>query len=65
MSSYVIATSGALTTASADLTGIGRTIGAAYAAAAPATTSVVAAAEDEVSAAVAQLFSVYARSIRR
>ena len=59
MSSYVIATSGALATASSDLAGLQETIGAAYAAAAPSTTSVVAAAQDEVSAAIAKLFGSY------
>ena len=61
MSSYVLATSGALATASADLAGIGRTIGAAYGAAAPSTMSVAAAAQDEVSAAIARLFATYAQ----
>ena len=59
MSSYVIATSGALAAASSDLAELHESIRAAYAAAAPSTTSVVAAAQDEVSAAIAKLFGSY------
>jgi hypothetical protein len=61
MSSFVIASPDVLTSASSDLTGIGSAIRAANAAAAPSTTSVMLAAQDEVSAAVAALFSSHAQ----
>jgi len=61
MSSFVIAQPEVMAAASSDLTGIGSSISAANAAAAPATTSVVAAAEDEVSAVISELFGGYAR----
>ncbi len=57
MSSFVVAVPEALATASQDLTGIGSAIRAANAAAAAPTTGVLAAAGDEVSAAIASLFS--------
>jgi len=57
MSSFVIASPDVLASASRDLGGIGSAIRAANVAAAPSTTSVVAAAADEVSASVAHLFS--------
>jgi PE family len=49
----------AMATAAADLAGIGSTIREANAAAAGSTTSVVAAAQDEVSAAISALFGSY------
>jgi hypothetical protein len=67
MSSYLIAAPEALATASADLTGIGEAIRKATSAAAPSTTSVVAAAEDEVSALISKLFGSedrYGRTFR-
>ena len=57
MSTYLITAPEALTTASQDLTRIGSSLTAAQSAAAPSTTAVVAAAGDEVSAAIASLFS--------
>ena len=63
MSSYVIASS--LATASSDLAGLQETISAAYAAAAPSTTSLVAAAHDEVSAGNPSHSAAMARSFRR
>ncbi len=50
-----------LGTAASDLTRIGAIIGAANAAAATRTTSLLAAAEDEVSTAIAALFGAHAR----
>ena len=64
MSSYLIAAPEALATASADLSGIGEAIRAATAAAAPSTTSVVAAAQDEVSAAISKLFGGYGQEFQ-
>ena len=64
MSSYVIAATEALAVASGDLTGIREAIGAASAAAAPSTTGIVAAAGDEVSAAIAGLFGSYAQEFQ-
>jgi len=55
--SFVIAAPEMMTSAATDLAGIGSTLSAANAAAAAPTTGVVAAAEDEVSAAIAALFS--------
>jgi triacylglycerol lipase len=55
--SFVIAVPEVLGTAATDLASIGSTVNVANAAAAAPTTSIVAAAEDEVSAAIAELFS--------
>jgi PE family len=55
--SFVLAAPAALVTAASDLAGIGSTLSTANAAAAAPTTSVPAAAADEVSAQVAALFS--------
>ncbi len=55
--SFVIALPEVLGTAATDLTSLGSTISAANAAAAFPTTGVLAAAEDEVSAAIAAIFS--------
>lgn len=60
MSAYVIAAPEAVAAAAADLTGIRAVVGSAAATAAPATTGVVAAAGDEVSALVARLFGSFA-----
>ena len=59
MPSYVIAATEAFGMASGDLTGVEEAIKGATAAATPSTTGIVAAAEDEVSAAIASLFGGY------
>jgi hypothetical protein len=64
MSSYVIAAPEALAEASGDLTEIGEAIRAATGAAAPSTTGIVAAAGDEVSAAIARVFGSYAEKFQ-
>jgi hypothetical protein len=64
MSSYVIAAPEAFAAASADLTGIGEAIKGAAAAAAPSTTGILAAAGDEVSAAIANLFGGHAQEFQ-
>ncbi len=58
--SFVFAAPEALAGAASDLAGLGATISAANAAAAPATTGVPAAAADEVSTQIAALFSQHA-----
>jgi len=63
--SFVIAVPEALATAASDLAGIGSTLEAAHAAAAPPTTGVLAAAEDEVSAQIAALFSAHGQGFQR
>lgn len=65
MSSYVIAAPEVVATAAAELTGIGSAIRTANAAAAASTTGILAAAGDEVSAAIAMLFGGYAQDFRR
>ena len=60
--SYVIAAPEMLAAAAADVAGIGSSLSAAHAVAAAPTTAVIAAAEDEVSAAIAQLFSGHGRA---
>ena len=60
--SFVVATPEALAAASRNLTGIGAAITKAHAAAAAPTTSVVAAARDEVSAAIAELFGSHGQA---
>ena len=57
--SYVIAIPELLAAAATDVAGIESSLQAAHAAATAQTTSLVAAAEDEVSAAIASLFSGY------
>ena len=57
--SFVTAVPEAFAIASGDLNGIGSAIQAANAAAAPFTTGVLAAAQDEVSAAIASLFAAH------
>ncbi|WP_448471077.1 cellulose binding domain-containing protein [Mycobacterium kansasii] len=59
--SYVTAVPEALAAAARDITGIGSTLSAANAAAAAPTTGLLAAGADEVSAAIAGLFSSHAR----
>ncbi|MCV7089262.1 PE family protein [Mycobacterium interjectum] len=61
MSPYVIATPDLLAAASSDLAGIRETISAAAAEAAPATTWLVPAAQDEISQAISTLFGAYAQ----
>jgi Glycosyl hydrolase family 12/PE family len=58
--SYVIAAPDALTAATADIAGIGSTLGDASTTAAARTTAVLAAGADEVSAAVTGLFNAHA-----
>jgi hypothetical protein len=55
--SYVIAAPDMLAATAADVAGIGSSLSAANAAAAASTTRVIAAGGDEVSAAIASLFS--------
>ena len=62
--SLVIATPDVLASAATDLANIGSTITAADAAAAFSTTGVLAAAEDEVSTAIAALFSVHGQDFQ-
>jgi hypothetical protein len=59
--SAVIATPELMVQAATDLASIGSTVNAAHMAAAPPTLSVLPAAADEVSAAIAHLFSVHAQ----
>ena len=60
----MIATPEFVTAASTDLANIGSTLSAANAAAATQTTGVLAAAEDEVSAAISSLFCGYAQEFQ-
>ena len=60
--SFVVAVPEVLSTAATDLASLGSTISWANAAAAAPTTGVLAAAEDEVSAAIASLFSGHAQA---
>src|ERR1700757_1002494 len=62
--SFVVAGPGGLGTAATDLANIGSTISAANSAAATQTTGVLAAAEDEVSAAIAALFSAHGQGFQ-
>ena len=62
--SFVIAAPEALASAASDLASIGSMIGEANAAAVPPTTGVMAAAEDEVSTAIASLFSSHAQDFQ-
>jgi len=55
--SYVFAAPDILSTAAADVAAIGSSINAAHVAAAAPTSAVIAAAGDEVSAAIASVFS--------
>ncbi len=59
--SFVIAAPESVTAAATDLISVGSTIDSAHRSAAAATTGIVAAAQDEVSTAVASLFSSYAK----
>jgi PE family len=62
--SFVIAAPEAVASAASNLASIGSTIGEANAAAVAPTMGVVAAAEDEVSAVIAALFSSHAQSFQ-
>ena len=62
--SFLIAAPEALAAASEHLSGIGSSIQEATSAAAPSTTSVVAAAEDEISAAISKLFGGYGQEFQ-
>jgi hypothetical protein len=62
--SYVIAAPDLLAAAATDVAGIGSLLTAAHAAATRPTTAVIAAAEDEVSAAIASLFSGHAQQFQ-
>lgn len=60
--SFVVVTPEALAAAASQLENIGSALSEAHAATAPAITRVIAAAEDEVSAAIASVFSEYAQN---
>ncbi|WP_142282226.1 PE family protein, partial [Mycobacterium sp. IEC1808] len=62
--SFVIAVPEVVASAASDVAGIGSMIGAAKAAAAAPTTGVLAAAGDEVSAAIASVFSTHAQEFQ-
>jgi hypothetical protein len=62
--SYVIAAPDILATAAADVMGIGSSLSDANAAAATSTTKVIAAGADEVSAAIASLFSSHGKAFQ-
>ncbi|WP_136623252.1 PE family protein, partial [Mycobacterium attenuatum] len=59
--SYVLVSPDIVAAATQDLTNLGSAVGAANAAAATSTTEVLAAATDEVSARIAELFGAYGR----
>ena len=65
MSLFVVAVPEAIAEVSGDLTGIGDAIKGAAAEAAPSTTGISAAAEDEVSAAVTSFFGSYGEAFQR
>src|SRR5262249_46629190 len=62
--SYVIAAPEMLAAAAAHVAGIGSSLSEANAAAATQTTGILAAAEDEVSAAIAALFSAHGQGFQ-
>ncbi|WP_142282615.1 PE family protein, partial [Mycobacterium paraense] len=64
MSSFVLISPEIVGAASSDLTGIGSAIRSANAAAAGATTSVLAAAQDEVSTTISRVFGNYAQEFQ-
>ncbi len=64
MSSFVSASLGSFAAAAQDLTGIGSSITSANSAAALSTTQVAVAAQDEVSAAIAALFSGHGQAFQ-
>jgi len=61
--SFVVAPPEVLDTATTDLASLGATIHSANAVAAMPTTGVLAAAEDEVSAAIAEMFSAHGQVV--
>ena len=63
--SFVTTMPAALAAAATDLAGVGSAIGSANATAASPTAGILAAAEDEVSAAISALFSGYAQAYQR
>ncbi|WP_156452711.1 PE family protein, partial [Mycobacterium gordonae] len=63
--SFAVVAPTSLAAAAGDLSGIGRAIGAANSAAVARTTSLAAAAQDEVSTAIASLFTGYAREYQQ
>ncbi|WP_263989324.1 PE family protein, partial [Mycobacterium conspicuum] len=62
--SFVVAAPEAVASAASDLSSLGSSIRSATFAAAPSTTSVVVAAQDEVSAAIAALFGGYGQKFQ-
>ncbi|WP_142283450.1 PE family protein, partial [Mycobacterium gordonae] len=62
--SYLVAATDSLAATAGDVAGIGNSLTAAHAAAVGSTTAVLAAAEDEISAAVAALFSGHGRQFQ-
>jgi PE family len=62
--SFAVAMRETVAAAASDLAGIGRTIRTAHATAAASTTEIVAAAEDEVSTAIADLFGAHAQNFQ-
>ena len=62
--SFVIAAPEIIASASSDLASIGTNLSAAHTAAATQTTGVLAAAEDEVSAAIAAVFSAHGQGLQ-
>src|SRR5215472_4950910 len=62
--SYVIAAPDLMTSAAADLAAIGANVNAAHMVAAARTTSVIPAAPDEVSAAIASVFANHAQAFQ-
>ena len=62
--SFVIAAPEAVTAAAGNLAGIGSTLGEATAAAAAPTTGVAAAAADEVSIALSEIFGTYGQQFQ-
>ena len=62
--SYLVATPETVASAASDLAGIGTSISAANSAAGAPITGVIAVAEDEVSAAIASLFSGHGRQFQ-
>ena len=62
--SFVIAAPDVMATAATDLAAIGSNLSAAHGVAAVPTTALIAAAEDEVSSAIASLFSSHGRAFQ-
>jgi triacylglycerol lipase len=62
--SYVVAVPDVITPAATDLAVIGSDLRAAHTAAATHTTAILAAAEDEVSTAIAALFSTHGQGLQ-